>query len=109
LHGEFYREYYDFFDFHAEVDSRNIEIYHQPSWEDWLPDLLSKYQAEIFVTDAEQAAFLTGHIIDDLLEAALEEKPDWLEDEDYLQNIETVAMNFLTGSQENKGADDVPL
>jgi AcrR family transcriptional regulator len=100
IHGTFYREYYDFFDFHAEVDTRVTQVYNQPSWDEWLLDLLKKYRSELTVTDLRQAAFLTANIIDRLLEAALEDQPDWLADESYLQNIEIAAINFLTGKRE---------
>lgn len=95
LHGEFYREYYDFFDFHSKVDTHMNQVLRQPSWEEWLPDLLRKYQAEITPTDLEQASFLTANIIERLLAAALEERPEWLESEAYLYSIETIVMNFL--------------
>lgn len=98
LHGDFYREYHDFFDFHNAVDQLNISTYQQPSWEDWLPRLLKKYQYEITVDDLQQAAFITANIIDRLLEAALEKNPEWLSDESYLANIEKAAMNYLRGS-----------
>lgn len=97
LHGQFYREYYDFFDFHSKVDTHMTQVLRQPSWEEWLPDLLKKYQAEIAPSDLEQAAFLTANMIERLLAAALEERPQWLESEAYLSNIETIVMNFLLG------------
>lgn len=98
LHGDFYREYHDFFDFHSAVDQLNISTYQQPSWDDWLPLLLKKYQHEITVEDLQQAAFLTANIIDRLLEAALEKNPDWLSDDNYLANIERAVMNYLCAS-----------
>lgn len=98
LNGEFYREYHDFFDFHSKVNSHMTEVYRQPSWEQWLPDLLRKYQSEIVPTDLEQAAFLTANIIERLLAAALEERPEWLESEAYLDSIEAVVINYLHGS-----------
>jgi AcrR family transcriptional regulator len=97
LQGEFYREYYDFFDFHSKVDTHMTEVYRQPSWQQWLPDLLRKYRSEIAPADLEQAAFLTANIIERLLAAALEERPEWLENEAYLGDIETIVMNFLHG------------
>lgn len=97
LHGEFYREYYDFFDFHSKVDAHMTEVYRQPSWQEWLPDLLRKYRSEIIPVDLEQAAFLSANIIERLLAAALEERPEWLEDEAYLQSIETITVNYLCG------------
>lgn len=97
LQGDFYREYYDFFDFHTKVETHMTEVFRQPSWQEWLPDLLKKYRSEIVPADLEQAAFLSANIIERLLAAALEERPEWLEDEAYLQNIEAVVMNFLHG------------
>lgn len=98
LHGEFYREYYDFFDFQSKVEAHMTQVYRQPSWEEWLPDLFRKYRSEIAPADLEQAAFLTANIIERLLVAALEERPEWLEDESYLDKIETIVMNFLHGA-----------
>jgi AcrR family transcriptional regulator len=95
LHGEFYREYYDFFDFHAKVETHMTQVYLQPSWEEWLPGLFKKYAAEIVPGDLEQAAFLTANIIERLLAAALEERPQWLQSDVYLANIESIVMNFL--------------
>jgi AcrR family transcriptional regulator len=97
LQGDFYREYHDFFDFHTKVETHMTEVYSQPSWQEWLPDLFRKYRTEIVPEDLEQAAFLTANIIERLLAAALEERPEWLEDESYLGNIETIVMNFLRG------------
>ena len=104
LHGEFYREYYDFFDFHSKVETHMTQVYLQPSWEEWLPDLFRKYEAEIVPDDLEQAAFLTANIIERLLAAALEERPQWLQSEVYLANIEAIVMNFL---QAQSGAPSV--
>jgi len=98
LQGNFYREYYDFFDFHTKVETHMTEVYRQPSWREWLPGLFRKYRTEIVPEDLERAAFLTANIIERLLAAALEERPEWLEDESYLGNIETIVMNFLHGS-----------
>jgi len=95
LHGEFYREYHDFFDFHSQVDSHMTRVYRQPSWGEWLPELLQKYRHEIAHPDLERAAFLTANLIERLLVAALEDRPEWLEDEAYLDSIETIVMNFL--------------
>jgi len=100
LHGEFYRAYYDFFDFHSKVETHMTQVYLQPSWDQWLPDLFRQYRSEIIPPDLEQAAFLTANIIERLLAAALEERPGWLEDDAYLCNIETVVMNFLHGNAE---------
>lgn len=100
LHGEFYREYYDFFDFHSKVDTHMTEVYLQPSWQVWLPGLLKKYRAEITTANLDQAAFITANIIERLVAAALEERPEWLESETYLSNIETSVMNFLQGPSE---------
>ena len=97
LHGDFYREYHDFFDFHAAVDDLNTSVYQQPSWDQWLPKLLNKYRNEITTDDIEQAAFLTANIIDRLLDAALEKNPQWLADSNYLANIERAVMNYLCG------------
>lgn len=99
VHGDFYREYHSFFDFHSQVQSLNINVYQQPSWDEWLPELLTKYQAEIRVDNVEQAAFITGNIIDRLLEAALEERPQWLSDDAYLQQVEMAVMNYIAGSK----------
>lgn len=96
LHGDFYRQYHSFFDFHSEVQARNINDYQQPSWEDWLPELLNKYHREIVFSNLDKAAFITANIIDRLLEAALEDHPEWLSDDDYLRQIEIAAINFLT-------------
>ena len=52
---------------------------------------------ELAPSDLEQAAFLTANMIERLLAAALEERPQWLESEAYLSNIETIVMNFLLG------------
>ena len=95
IHGEFYREYHRVFDFNAEVDARNITVYHQPSWEDWLPELLKQYRHEVSVLNLEQAAFIIGAMINRLLEAALDDRPEWLSDPQYLVQIESAAMNFL--------------
>ena len=97
LHGDFYRQYHGFFDFHSQIQARNIDVYQQPSWEEWLPELLGQYQQQIIHDNLEQAAFITGNIIDRLLEAALESKPEWLADSQYLLQIEIAAVNFLTG------------
>jgi hypothetical protein len=70
-------------------------VYQQPSWEDWLPKLLSKYRKDIVVNDIEQAAFITGNMIDRLLAAALEKNPDWLSDPGYLNNLERAVINYL--------------
>jgi AcrR family transcriptional regulator len=83
LHGSFYREYHD--------------VFHQPSWQDWLPDLLKKYKSEIIVSDLDQAAFISANIIEGLISTALKDRPEWLENEVYLDNIETAVMNFLQG------------
>lgn len=99
IHGDFYREYHRVFDFRAEVDARNITVYHQPSWEAWLPELLNQYHDEIKVTNVEQAAFIIGAMIDRLLEAALEDRPDWLDDIEYLAQIESAVMHFLTADK----------
>ena len=100
LHGDFYREYHDFFDFHSAVNAINTQVYQQPSWDEWLPRLIAKYQAETTVDELEQASFLTANIIDRLLEAALEKNPDWLSDDSYLANIEKAAMNYLCGNKD---------
>jgi len=76
------------------------QVYLQPSWDEWLPELFRKYRSEISSPDLEQAAFLTANIIERLLAAALEERPGWLEDEAYLCSIETIVMNFLHGDAE---------
>jgi AcrR family transcriptional regulator len=95
LHGDFYRQYHDFFDFHSAVNEVTTGVYQQPSWEDWLPKLLSKYRKDIVVNDIEQAAFITGNMIDRLLAAALEKNPDWLSDPGYLNNLERAVINYL--------------
>ena len=99
IHGSFYREYHDFFDFHTQVNKHMTEVFHQPSWQDWLPQLLLKYRDQITITDLEQAAFITANIIEGLITAALKDQPEWLESQSYLSNIETAVMNFLQGSE----------
>jgi hypothetical protein len=51
------------------------------------------------VTNVEQAAFIIGAMIDRLLEAALEDRPDWLDDIEYLAQIESAVMHFLTADK----------
>lgn len=102
LHGDFYREYHDFFDFHSAVNAINTQVYQQPSWDEWLPRLLARYRSETTIDDLEQASFLTANIIDRLLEAALEKNPDWLSDSTYLGNIERAIMNYLCGENKKK-------
>lgn len=107
LHGDFYREYYDFFDFHSAVNELNTSVYQQPSWDDWLPKLLGKYRREIFVADLEQAAFITSNIIDGLLAAALEKNPAWLADNNYLGGIERAVMNYLSDNPATRDHEDL--
>lgn len=102
LHGAFYRQYYDFFDFHEKVDSHMTQVRRQPSWEEWLPDLLRRYRSEVVAADLDLAAFLTANLIDRLLSAALEKQPQWLESELYLKEIETIAMNYLTCGEQQE-------
>ncbi|WP_320836785.1 TetR/AcrR family transcriptional regulator [Zhongshania sp.] len=97
LHGSFYREYHDFFDFHGKVNKHMTEVFRQPSWQDWLPDLLRKYKDEIIVNDLDQAGFISANIIEGLISTALKDRPEWLESDVYLNNIETAVMNFLQG------------
>jgi AcrR family transcriptional regulator len=101
LHGDFYREYYNFFDFHSKVNSHMTQVYRQPSWEEWLPELLRKYRSEITPVELDQAAFLTANIIERLVAAALEKRPEWLANETYLRNIETIVMNYLQAPAAN--------
>ncbi len=96
LHGEFYRQYHDFFDFHAAVDDRVTKVYQQPSWEEWFPEFLHQYQDEITVNNLERAAFIVSSTIDGLLESAVEDAPQWLSDNDYLMDIENMVMGYLT-------------
>lgn len=96
IHGDFYREYYDFFDFHSGVNALIVDVYRQPSWEEWLPTLLKKYREEIAITNVEQAALIVSGIIDRSLESALENKPEWLADDNYLEQIEIATMSYLT-------------
>lgn len=102
LHGEFYRQYHDAIDFHAEVNNCVTEVYQQPSWQEWLPKLLKKYEAEIKTDNLERAAFFISTTIEGLLNAAIEESPDWLSDEDYLLNIEHMTMAYLTSESQDK-------
>lgn len=95
LHGDFYREYHDFVDFHRLVNASVVDVYDQPSFDEWLPDLLTQYQAEVRVKDLEQAAFIASRIISHMLDSALDMNPDWLSDDVYLENVERACMNFL--------------
>jgi AcrR family transcriptional regulator len=97
IHGDFYREYHSFFDFAGQINACVSHDYQQPSLEQWLPQLLSLYQAQITTDNLEQAAFATSKIINGLLVGALEDHPDWLSDESYLRVIEQAVLNFLTG------------
>ena len=69
-----------------------------------MPDQFRKYEAELAPDDLEPAPFLTANIIERLLAAALEERPQWLQSEVYLANIEAIVMNFL---QAQSGAPSV--
>ena len=95
IHGNFYQEHHDFVDFHTLVDALVVDDYQQPSFEQWLPDLLSRYQSEIKVDDLEHAAFITAHMIEHLLKSAVDQNPAWLSDDDYLEDVERACMNFL--------------
>lgn len=105
LHGDFYREYWDFFDFHGQVDAMVINHYRQPSWQDWLQQLLRRYDVQYHVKRSdensvdyiEQTSFIVSHIIDGLLEAALDERPEWLSDPAYLSRIKVAVLGFLIG------------
>ncbi len=97
-YGEFYRTYHAFLDFSASIDAQVSSAYERPAWDDFLPILFDIYRDKIVPDDLELAGFVITRQMESLLIAALEQNPDWLADEAYLQQIEHTIINYLTCS-----------
>lgn len=96
LHGDFYRDYYDFFDFESAIDDYVSTDLRQPTWSVWVKSLLKHYQHELRVDDIDRAAFLLANIIDGLLSAAVREEPHFLSADDFLGQVHTAALNAIS-------------
>lgn len=96
LHGDFYSEYYDFFDFESTIDEYVSTDLQQPTWSVWVRSLLAHYQHELRVNDIERAAFLVANIIDCLLSAAVREQPHFLSEDAFLTQVHAAALNAIS-------------
>ncbi len=101
LHGDFYRDYHNFFDFESTVDEFVSQDLQQPKWDAWLQTLLGHYRHELTMTDIGRASFILGTVIDALLAAALEQHPDWLDDPTYLEQIHHAALSSISAPLPN--------
>jgi hypothetical protein len=101
LHCKFYSEFHDFLDFQAQVNECVTRVYQQPSQQQWILKLLRHYRDQIQVESIERAAFITENTIDRLLDAAVEGALDWLTDESYLADIESMIITCLNINSEN--------
>lgn len=96
LHGDFYRDYYDFFDFESTIDEYVSTDLQQPTWSVWVKSLLKHYQHELRLDDIDRAAFLVGNIIDGLLSASVREEPHFLCEDDFLIQVHAAALNAIS-------------
>ena len=96
LHGDFYRDYYDFFDFESTIDNYVSTDLQQPTWSVWVKSLLKHYQHELRLEDIDRAAFLVANIIDGLLSAAVREEPHFLSEDDFLIQVHAAALNAIS-------------
>lgn len=96
LHGDFYSDYYDFFDFESTVDDFVSTDLKQPTWSTWLQSLMRHYRSELSLDNIERASFLVTHTIDAMLSAAVREHPAWLQDNAFLQQIHRAALRSVT-------------
>jgi AcrR family transcriptional regulator len=96
LHGDFYRDYYDFFDFEETVNEYVSTDLQQPTWSVWVRSLLKHYQHELRIDDIDRAAFLVANIIGGLLSAAVREQPVFLSEDSFLSQVHTAALNAIS-------------
>ena len=95
LHGDFFQQYHQFFDFQSVVDQCAVERFNQPSWDNWLCYFLGQHRNKLAVDNIPRAAFITAKVINGLIEAAVENDPSLLQDEGYLKDIERTVLGFL--------------
>lgn len=96
LHGDFYSDYYDFFDFEETVNEYVSTDLQQPTWSVWVRSLLRHYQIELRIDDLDRAAFLVENIIDGLLSAAVRSQPHCLSDDAFLHQVHVAALNAIS-------------
>lgn len=102
LHGDFFRQYHLFFDFQAVVDRCAVERFQQPGLDKWLCWFLNHHRDLLVVDNIPLAAFISSQMIDRLTIAAIDNNPDWLQDEAYLCEIDRAVVGYLCGRVDAK-------
>lgn len=96
LHGDFYQDYHDFFDFESTVDEFVSQDLRQPNWAAWVRSLLQQFRDELIIDDVERAAFMMATTIDALLTGALQKHPDWLADDTFLNDVNGAVLRAIS-------------
>ncbi len=100
LHPDFYLSYQRSFDILNRVNELT-QAQANPSWERWFPQFLRQYQAQLREGDIDTMAFIARHSMESCLHAALEERPEALDEPGFRSELLTLLLRFLLKEPED--------